>query len=699
MNERGDIMGIQKNNFAIVFPKLAKEWHPNKNGDLKPTDVTAGSNKKVWWLGECGHEWQAIINNRTKGQGCPYCSNHKILIGFNDLATTHPELVREWHSTKNGELKPTNVTYGSHKKVWWECEYGHEWKTAISNRSRGSGCPYCNKNGTSYPEIRLLYYVRKHIDKGAFHRIKIDKVEFDIIFEFECEKYAIEYDGCYSHKNKRILDLKKNLVAKKNGIIIYRLREKPLPFLNDTSIDFFFNAKNIKESEEVIGKVLASITNKKIKIFFDDDEAEINSFSERIKREESLKTKCPEIAKEWHLTKNLKLKPNHVAAKSNIRVWWLCEHGHEWKTTPAHRVEGNGCPICSNKKVLVGFNDLATTHPELVREWHPTKNESLKPTDITYGSNKKVWWLGECGHEWEEIIANRTTKERGCPYCSNHRVFIGFNDLATTHSELAKQWHPTKNGNLKPTDVVVGSNKKVWWICEHGHEWETVINSRVKCGCPYCAGKYPMVGQTDLATTQPELVKQWHPTKNGNLKPTDVTAGSRKRVWWICEHGHEWEAIISNRVKGRGCPVCANQRLLIGFNDLATTHPELAKQWHPTKNGDLKPTDVTAGSGKRVWWVCEHGHEWEVSVSHRKSGTNCPYCCGKHPICGLNDLATTHPELAKEWHPTKNDNLKPTDVVAGSNKKVWWLCKKCGHEWYTKIHHRTNGSRCPKCKK
>lgn len=131
------------NDLATTHPELTTEWHPVKNGELTPQMVIAGSGKKVWWLGPCGHEWEAAINNRANGAQCPYCTGRMVLLGFNDLSTTNPELVDEWHPTKNGSLMPQQVTAGSNRRVWWKCEVGHEWITMVADRSRGSACPTC----------------------------------------------------------------------------------------------------------------------------------------------------------------------------------------------------------------------------------------------------------------------------------------------------------------------------------------------------------------------------------------------------------------------------------------------------------------------------------------------------------------------------------------------------------------------------
>ena len=211
------------------------------------------------------------------------------------------------------------------------------------------------------------------------------------------------------------------------------------------------------------------------------------------------------------------------------------------------------------KNVISGYNDLATVNPLLAKEWHPTKNGGLSPDMVTAGNSKKVWWQCANGHEWLSVIANRN-RGIGCPYCSGKRVLKGFNDLATKNPELAKEWHPTKNGDLKPDMVTASSNKKVWWQCPNGHEWQAIIANRNDGnGCPYCSGRYAIKGETDLATKKPELAKEWHPTKNGDLSPDMVTASSNKKVWWRCANGHEWRAVIYSRSSGRGCPYCARK--------------------------------------------------------------------------------------------------------------------------------------------
>ena len=206
-----------------------------------------------------------------------------------------------------------------------------------------------------------------------------------------------------------------------------------------------------------------------------------------------------------------------------------------------------------------------------------------------------------------------------------------------------------------------------------------------------------ILGYNDLLSQNPKLAEEWDPTKNGELTPDKVTAHSSKKVWWRGSCKHEWQATILNRNKGSGCPYCAGQKVLKGFNDLATKNPELANEWHPTKNGDLTPEMVTAGSHQNVWWQCSNGHEWETTIYNRNSGSSCPYCSGKHVLKGFNDLATINPQIASEWHPTKNGDITPDAIMPYSSRKVWWQCSK-GHEWQATVADRSSkGNNCPYC--
>lgn len=199
--------------------------------------------------------------------------------------------------------------------------------------------------------------------------------------------------------------------------------------------------------------------------------------------------------------------------------------------------------------------------------------------------------------------------------------------------EMVRYWHPTRNGALTPEEVQPGSNRHLWWRCEHGHEWQArAFSVKAGCGCPYCAGKLAIPGETDLATLRPELMAQWDFEKN-TVDPAEITVGAHDMVWWKCALGHSWQAVVFSRtkVKGTGCPYCTGRLVLPGFNDVRTLRPQLAEQWYQPLNGALKPENVTLGSNKKVWWQCGEGHVWCAAIfaRTRARGTGCPVCAGR----------------------------------------------------------------------
>lgn len=201
----------------------------------------------------------------------------------------------------------------------------------------------------------------------------------------------------------------------------------------------------------------------------------------------------------------------------------------------------------------------------LLSEWDAEQNLPLTPESVTSGSHKAIWWCCEKGHRWQAAVYSRAGGSTGCPVCAGQVVIPSENDLASQYPKLAAQWNRKKNGKLRPEMVTPKSNRHVWWRCEKRHSFCSVIAHRVKAqsGCPYCAGRKVLAGFNDLATREPVVASQWHPTLNGELTPEQVTPGSSRRVWWQCENGHAWRAVVSCRTgKQRcGCPICAGRPL------------------------------------------------------------------------------------------------------------------------------------------
>lgn len=657
---------LKKNgSLSEKYPEIAAEWHPTKNGSLTPNDVTSKTATKVWWLGKCGHEWQATVDHRTphnnmKGTGCPFCSNppKRVLAGFNDLQTTRPDLAKEWHPTKNRELRPTDCITHSNKTVWWKCQYGHEWKAKISDRAAGNGCPKCSSNGTSLPEQGIAFYLEQVC--RVQQRIKIAGQEIDIYLPDY--KIGIEYDGRFYHKATQVhKELEKDRVLYEDGIKLIRIKESDVNNI-DGNVIFFetdYLGSNYEWALNNLCKMLALLTgnNKFISVQIDTQNDLLN-IRERVNlyiKENSVQTLLPELAKEWNYDKNLSLRPEMFTTGAQTKVWWKCALGHEWQSTIGNRTRGNGCPYCSGKIIIKGENDLETLRPDLAKEWHPIKNGDLKPSDIMLNCNKKVWWLGKCGHEWQSSSNSRVTSNTGCPVCSGKQVLEGFNDLQTKFPQLCEEWNYEKNNELGllPTNVAPASDKRVWWrCCVCGHEWKSVIGNRTVLGrgCPKC-GKEKQIQSAminriakvgSLREKRPDVAEEWHPIKNGSLTPDDVTIATNKVIWWQCKEGHEWKTYISNRTyRNSKCPYCRKNASIernrkkakkVRNYFLCEKIPALAAELHPTKNGDLKPTEVDYRSQQSVWWQCSKcGYEWQTKIYSRvHAKTGCPRCSDKN---------------------------------------------------------------------
>ena len=637
------------NCLATTHPHVLKKWNYKKNTEITPQDITAGSNKKVWWICEKGHEWEATVTAIVNGGICPVCCGQQVLTGYNDLATTNPELAAEWHPTKNDDLLPTQFTAGSSRmKIWWLCSRGHEYQAKIANRSRGTGCPICDKERkTSFPEQAIFYYLSllTHAENRYLYD---DKIEIDIFLPEH--NIGVEYDGYFYHQDSEEKESKKDTLLRSKGIRIIRVKEvKDLQDYTDTDdIVYCKHDAGYAFIKSVIERLISRVGITPDKAFVDGidiDSATPLILSEYIQyeKENSLATKSPNIAADWHPTKNGYVTPEKISFASGRKVWWLGKCGHEWQMSVSNRNHGMGCPICANKKVLAGFNDLPTTHPELAAEWDHAKNTTIQPTQITYGSTKKVWWLCSEGHSYQATPSNRSWG-KGCPVCGKVKS--------------ARNKHLNHIRNNDCIDV-----------------------------------------------THPLLSKEWDLQRNGETTPGMVTLGSDYKAWWICEKGHSYQSAVSNRVKGNGCPICSGHKIIPDINDLATINPQLVVEWDWDKNTD-DPHTISPNSRKKAWWKCaECGNEWQAEIHSRNRGVGCPICAKKRTteaqrkraVRENGSLAEKNPQLATQWHPTKNVELTPADVSLGSDYKAWWICPECGYEWESRVGSRNKGHGCPKC--
>lgn len=317
-----------------------------------------------------------------------------------------------------------------------------------------------------------------------------------------------------------------------------------------------------------------------------------------------------ELKMQWADTRDV----SEVSAGSRYIAQWKCSSGHEWHAAVYSRTAGRGCPFCSGARVLPGFNDLGSTHPELAASWR----DARPITGFSHGSNTKVLWACEQAHTYLASPASRAVRGRGCPICTGKQVLAGYNDIPSQHPALAAEWNDSKD----ISDFTSRSGYRATWKCGIGHIWKASIANRVRgSGCPVCNNRQTVNGFNDLLSTHPELASEWDDKRDVST----VTYGSDYVASWKCSRGHRWAAAVANRSKGRGCPVCSNQRVDAGTNSFSVAFPLLRREWDDAADSE----SFAAGSGYRAWWKCDKGHRWQAQVKERTNGTRCPICVSK----------------------------------------------------------------------
>ena len=383
----------------MTHPELAKEadgWDP--------ATITSGSGKKLSWKCTKKHTWDAQVSNRALlGSECPYCTRKIVLRGVNDLASEHPELIDECDG-----WNPADFFSGSNQKKPWVCELGHHWDAKIVERAlRNSGCPFC-KNSKTLSGFNDLATLHPYLAKEAYGwDPKSVNPGSHKKYKWKCKKGHV-WTTSPMHRSRL-----------KSGCGV--------------------------------------CANRQVEVGIND-----------------LLSQYPEIAEQaygWN--------PEEFTSGSHEKKNWKCKLGHSWKASIEDMASRTQlCPFCSNRKLLSGFNDVATKFPELAKE-----ASGWDTKQVHSGSHIKKKWKCIDGHSWVAEVVSRTLLDAGCPYCTNKKVLAGFNDLALTHPLLAAQ----ANG-WDPTTVLAGNNNKAEWICESGHVWRSSIVSRSSgIGCPTCA--------------------------------------------------------------------------------------------------------------------------------------------------------------------------------------------------------------------
>ena len=551
----------------------------------------------------------------------------------------------------------------------------------------------------------------------------------------------------------------------------------------------------------------------------------------------------PTKAKYWDYTKNT-LNPDEISKADERACWFICEANHPFSLLPKSISRyGSWCTTFDRlkkskqpPKFSVSFKDA---HPIKAKYWDYNENE-CGPDNIGQWDSRKFWFICENGHQFDQKPSAISGLERWCRFCENQEVPYEAS-IASTHPEIAKQWHPTKNKKTS-SEVSIGSSTLYWWLCPKGsdHEWEATPHSLKRNGCSVCSG-HTVVFSTSLAGKFPELIKEID-VKKTNIDPKKIYHQSTELLPWKCPRcSHEWSVPVRARTYAKtGCGKCSTQtsmpelrvftelqhlfpdaqrrskldgkeadiyipslqtvveydgsyyhknlenedskkteifnnlgltvirareeplhcseldvqvpkrlsklesshimeilklfeisdpnisdivesysendgfvadeeyRRLISYlpapppeESLAEKKPELAKEWHYEKNHPLTPEMFYPRSGSRVRWICHKGCEWDATIDKRTGGKNmksrgCPYCGGQRVGYG-NSLADSYPEVAKWWFQPLNKEVTPSDIVFGSGKRYWFTCENNHIRERAVVDLTTGGRKCGHC--
>lgn len=429
-------------------------------------------------------------------------------------------------------------------------------------------------------------------------------------------------------------------------------------------------------------------------------------------------TTYPDIAAEWHPTKNGDKKPSMYSPKNEYKAWWRCKYGHEWQARIHDRGSGTGCPQCKNR-YSSSFAEQAIycyvkkLCPDALNRYKGLFDNNME-FDIYIPSRKvAIEFDGGYWHNSEESYEREKEKYNKCLEEGIFLIRVKEN-AKSERRDVANCVYYIKKKDQKQLQLVIQelldsldpeSNK--WTRKRPGNYHSSIIADLDRDR--KIIQEYLHAIPNSLAELRQDLAEEWNYERNGNLTPDLFGINSNEEAWWKCKNcGHEWKTLIIHRAGKRnsGCPKCAKMLKGKSFTrnrvaergSLADNSSDLLKQWDYSKN-TINPHEITSKYNKGVWWLCDKcGHSWQSSPNNRSKGVGCPCCSGRVPKKGVNDLKTVNPNLAAEWDYEKNDGKLPEDFLPNSGKKAWWKCSKCGNQWEDRIRDRNRGKICPECK-
>ncbi len=628
----GRIIIPEVNSLKAKYPDvIEKEWDFGKN-TIAPDTIPPTYRKKVWWICPNGHSYNSLPGNKIQNTGgnCPYCSSQK-LCRETSLGYVNPELAKEWHPTKNGELTPFDIFASTNKYIWWLCPTcGHEWRAKGANRNVGKrGCPHCaNSRSSSVPE-QLLFRAIRSFFPDAINRHLIGNDEIDVFIP--SLSMGFEYDGQRYHNQAKLpkdIAKTKRLISK--GIILYRFRENNCPDISVPKcivikVEYSPEYSDLEAKLNILLNQLLPATE--VSLDFDKEINEVRAELDCLPYEKSFaaseEIKCKDGINPvalWDYEANAPLTPEMVTPKSSKKVSWICPINpkHKWRSLVSSISNGWGCPHCAKH-----YQYCTAEWIEQAKNIHGDKYDYRLVEYTTSDNNVKII----CSkHGVFEQNPSMHLSGHGCPYCA-HQKFHPLESLAILYPNIASEWdyELNKDSGFTPETIGLDSRRKFWWHCNNGcnHSYLATIAFRVSrnSGCAVCHGKQ-IASDTSFAALFPEMSKEW--CEENDKKPTEVAAGSDYEALWKCPNPNHppYRQKVQVRSRGCGCVYC---------NRYGKKHPKDFEDELKAKHPHIKLLSSFTRMSDNIVCQCELcGHTWKPTGNSVLKGKGCSKCrCSK----------------------------------------------------------------------
>ena len=648
-------------NSVYSNPLLMKHWDTDLN-EVDPKQISSSERtpKRFWKCSNCGYKWMSSVESRHQSKGkCPCCDSGKaILTGYNDVLTLVPEIREVFSQEMNPDIDLSKLGTGSKKRIVWGCsECGRSWETELHSRIKYSDgkytvlrCPHYNTTKRNQNEIRHLS-------------------DIPAIMRFWAPENTSDPTVLPENAVTKV-----NLLCPDCG---YGWISSP--------VSFFRNSMKCPACEQHRA-VQPGVTD--------------------------LFTLVPDLGRYYDYSKNQNIDPSTLGVGSREDIHWKCpDCGREWEAQVNTRlIKENGeyrvkqCRSCYLTDPS-RFTAVAAI-PELVQFWDFNNNTIDINLTPSHSETEVNWRCKKCSYTWSSSPRDRL-KGLGCPCCdTGKKIMSGLNDALTKCPDLTNIYDPSLNTAQDLTKTALYSDDIFTWHCKTcGYTWTASVRNTAQssCHCPNCLHRRAIPGFNSLADKRPDLMKMW--SEKNSKTPLDVLCNSYYWATWhctVCEG--EFNAYVTDMVNGKECPFCSDERVLPGFNSLATRYPDLSKQWC---DEDFSADEILPTSCYRGNWRCPNcGGVYQAPVINMVLGNEqCPYCTDKSVLFGFNSFKAKHPSLMKTWMYSNNYALCDPDTISDAcDIIVWWNCPNDKSHSFTMsprdrlVFQKRGKEPCPYCK-